>query len=77
MPGWGTSTGAGGGSWISGWLGSGASCGPCGSVTPGWPGLGMTGSGVIGVFGLPGMFCMSNSLAHRITIMFTSEIVTT
>ena len=44
-PGWGTSTGAGGGSWISGCGGWGASSGPGGSPTFGWPGLGITGSG--------------------------------
>jgi len=47
-PGWGTSTGAGGGSWISGCGGWGASSGPGGSPTFGWPGLGITGSGMPG-----------------------------
>src|ERR1700730_702047 len=43
-PGGGTSTGAGGGSWISGCDGCGASSGPGGSPTCGGPGFGITGS---------------------------------
>ena len=70
MPGWGTSTGAGGGNWMSGWGGWGASWGPWGSPTPGCPGFGMTGSGVPGTFGSPGMFSMANSLPHRTNIIF-------
>ena len=52
MPGWGTSTGAAGGSWISGCGGWGASSGPGGSPTWGGPGLGITGSGVPGRFSI-------------------------
>src|SRR5438132_13044099 len=47
-PGWGTSTGAGGGSWISGPGGCAARSGPGWSPTLGWPGLGITGSGMPG-----------------------------
>ena len=57
IPGCGTSTGAGGGSWISGWGGCGASSGPGGSPTSGLPGLGITGSG------MPGSFSIAPSLA--------------